>query len=176
MATGNIILMPGMANFPDGSASNLAPAMQRVKSSGTAPGVYFLQLAFDAATDEWVTFTFRMPDDFNNTVAPVAKIQYKMVSAVTGVVQWDVRFGTVTPAAAVDLDAKVFAAANTVNSTVATTTAGKIAEASLTCTNFDSALASDYSVVRLCRVGSNASDTAAGDAEFIALTIVYTTL
>jgi hypothetical protein len=43
MTTGSVILTPGAAILPDGSASNAAPAMQRVKSSATAPGAYFLQ-------------------------------------------------------------------------------------------------------------------------------------
>lgn len=175
MATGNIILTPGMANLPDATTSNLAPSMQKVKSSATAPGIYFMQLAFDAAADEWCTFVFRMPDDFDSSVAPVAKVQYKMTSATSGAVQWDVRLGTVAAGAAVDVDAKGFATANTTNSTVSGTV-GRMVEASITLTNYDSALAGDFSVVRLARNGSNGSDTATGDAEFIAMTIAYTTL
>jgi hypothetical protein len=173
MATGTVIFTPGSAVLPDGSTSNLAPAIQRLKSSGTAPAVYALQLAFDAAADEWCTWTFRLPIDFASS--PVAKVQFKMTSAVTGNVVWDVRIGTITPGSTTSANTKVFAAANTVTTAVPATTAGKIAESALTLTNFDSAVAGDWSVIRLSRVGSSGSDTAAGDAEFVMLVLEYTT-
>lgn len=173
MATGTIQFLPQAAVLPDGTASNLAPQVVRVKSSGTAPGIYTLQIAFDAATDEWCTWSFRLPVDYAST--PVVKIQYKMTSAVTGVVQWDARIGTITPGGTVVANSKVFAAANTANSTVPATTAGKIAEQAITLTNFDSAVAGDWSVIRLARNGSQAADTAAGDAEFLLMVLEYTT-
>lgn len=37
MATGTIPLATAAATLPDGSASNAAPAIQRVKSSAAAP-------------------------------------------------------------------------------------------------------------------------------------------
>ena len=64
MATGSILLPIGAAVLPDGSASNLGPAMQRVKSSATAPAPYFLQLALDAANLESTMWAFRMPADY----------------------------------------------------------------------------------------------------------------
>jgi hypothetical protein len=173
MATGTILFTPGAAILPDGSASNLAPAVQRVKSSGTAPGVYFLQLAFDAATDEWATWAFRCPVDFAS--APVVKIQYKMTSAVTGAVVWDARLGTQGTAATTSFNAKVFAAANTATPTVPATTAGRIGETAITMTNADSMAVGDFAVLRISRVGSSGSDTAAGDAELVAAVLEYTT-
>ena len=116
MATGSIILTPGAANLPDGSASNAAPAMQRVKSSATAPGVYFLQLCFDASTEEWCTWQFRMPADYAS--APVAKVQYKMASATTGGVTWDVRVSATSDGDSQDVDAQDFGSANTGSATV----------------------------------------------------------
>src|SRR5688500_6193038 len=110
MATGSILCRPGGATLPDGSASNTAPALQRVKSSGTAPGIYFLQLAFDASTEEWCCWDFRMPADYSSALT--AKVQYKMASATSNGVAWDVRVAAVTDGDAVDVDAKVFAAAN----------------------------------------------------------------
>ena len=69
MATGTILLPIGAAILPDGSASNAAPAVQRVKSSASAPTPYFLQLAFDATTEEQCMWSFRMPADYAS--APV---------------------------------------------------------------------------------------------------------
>lgn len=172
MATGSIPLLPGSAVAPDGSASNAAPALQRVKSSGSAPGAYFLQLAFDASTEEWCCWQFRMPADYAS--APVAKIQYKMASATAGGVAWDVRVAAVSPGDATNVDALVFAAANVGTDTVPGT-AGHEDEVSITLTNADSVAAGDLVVIRLARAVANASDTATGDAEFIAGAITYTT-
>ena len=52
MATGSILLPIGAVVSRTGQPSNLGPAMQRVKSSATAPAPYFLQLALDAANLE----------------------------------------------------------------------------------------------------------------------------
>lgn len=172
MATGTIMFTPGAAVMPDGSTSNLAPATQRVKSSGTAPGIYSLQLAFDATADEWCVFNFRTPVDYAS--APVVKIQFKMTSAITGAVVWDARLGTVSPASAVSVNTKVFAAANTATVTVGGTV-GYMVQASITMTNADSMLASDFSTLRISRVGSSGSDTATGDAELLAVSLEYTT-
>lgn len=172
MATGSILLSPGAAVLPDGSASNVAPALQRVKSSGAAPGIYFLQLAFDATTEEWCTFAFRMPADYAS--APVAKVQYKMASATTGGVAWDVRVAAVSDGDATDVDAKVFGSANVGTATVPGT-AGHLDEVSITLTNADSVAAGDFVVIRLARAVANGSDTATGDAEVIAGAITYTT-
>ncbi len=173
MATGTILFLPGAAILPDGTTSNLAPAVQRVKSSGTAPGIYVLQLAYDAAADEWAVWSFRCPADYASS--PVVKIQYKMTSATSGNVVWDARLGTQGTGATTSLNAKVFASANTATAAVPATTAGKVGEASITMTNNDSMAVGDYSVLRISRVGSSGSDTATGDAELIAAVLEYTT-
>lgn len=172
MATGSILLTPGSATLPDGSSSNAAPAMQRTKSSGSAPGAYFLQLAYDATTEEWACWQFRMPADYAS--APVAKIDYKMASATSGGVAWDCRVAAVTDGDSTDVDAKVFASANVGTATVPGT-AGYIDEVSITLTNADSVAAGDFVVIYLGRAVANGSDTATGDAEMVGLTITYTT-
>jgi hypothetical protein len=173
VATGSILLTPGAAVLPDGSASNAAPAIQRVKSSASAPGVYFLQLAFDATTEEWVTWAFRMPADYSS--APVAKVQYKMASATTGGVTWDVRVSATSDGDAQDVDAQDFGSANTGSATVPGT-AGHLDEISVTLTNADSLAAGDYVVIRLARAVGDGGDTATGDAEMLALNLQYTTV
>lgn len=173
MATGSIPISPGSAVLPDGTTNNAAPAVQRVKSSGTAPGAYFLQLLFDASTEEWCCWSFRMPADYSS--AFTAKVQYKMTSATTGGVAWDVRVAAVTDGDATDVDAKVFASANVGTATVPGT-AGHIDEVSITLTNADSVAAGDFVVIRLARAVANASDTATGDAEFVGGSLTYTTV
>ena len=177
MATGTIQFLPGAAILPDGTTSNLPPAIQRTKSSGTAPAVYFLQLAFDAAQLEWAAWQFVMPADANATPNPVLVIKYKMVSAVTGNVIMIGRLATFTPGTdSTDFDAKVFAAANTSAATaVPATTAGRIGEISITMTNADSIAAGDVCVLYVARDGASGSDTASGDLEMVEAVLTYTT-
>lgn len=172
MATGSIMLTPGAATLPDGSASNAGAALQRVKSSATAPGIYALQLAYDADTEEWACWQFRMPADYASGLA--AKVQYKMASATSGDVVWDVRVSATSDGDSQDVDAQDFAAANTATVTVPATT-GHLDEASITLANADSVAAGDFVVVRVARDATSESDTASGDAELLAVTVEYTT-
>lgn len=169
---GSILLSPGAAILPDGSASNAAPAIQRVKSSASAPTPYFLQLVFDASTVEQCMWSFRMPDDYSS--APVLKVQYKMASATTGNVIIEGRLAAVSDGDAQDVDANGFAAANTSSATAVPGTAGHLDEISLTLTNADSVAAGDFVVVYVARDADNASDTAAGDMEVVAVALEYT--
>lgn len=175
MATGTLILPIGAAQLPDGTASNLFPGITRVKSSGTAPGVYFLQANFDAASLEWLTWSFRMPSDYLSD--PTLKVQYKMASATTGNLIVVGRVAAITPGTdTTDADAKTFAAANTSAATaVPGSPAGRVGEISLALTTDDSLAAEDWVCVYLARDGASGSDTAAGDMEVIACTLEYTT-
>lgn len=172
MPVGTIILTPGAATLPDGSAGNLAPAIQHVKSSATAPGVHFLQAAFDAAAEEWCTWQFRMPADYAS--APVAVVQWKAASATSGGVVWDVRVAAVTAGDSADVDAKGFASANVATGT-APATAGFLVDTSVPLSNADSVTAGDLVIVRLARAAANAGDTATGDAEVVTVGVTYTT-
>lgn len=172
MATGSILFAPGAAQMPDGSASNAAPALQRVKSSAGAPTPYFMQLCFDASTEEQCYWQFRMPADYSSTLA--AKIQYKMASATTGGVAFEARLMAVTPGDAQDVDADALAAANVGTDTVPGT-AGYLDEVSITMTNADSVAAGDFCVFYLNRDPAHASDTATGDCEVVAVALTYTT-
>lgn len=147
--------------------------MQRTKSSATAPGVYLLQLAYDATADEWVTWQFRLPDDYAS--APTLKVQWKATSATSGNVVWDARISATSPGDSTDVDAQDFDAANTATG-AAPATAGYLAETSITLANADSLAAGDFVVVRLSRVGSSGSDTATGDAEMVGCLLSYTTV
>jgi hypothetical protein len=173
MATGSILLPIGAGVLPDGSASNAAPAIQRVKSSASAPSPYFLQAAFDASTEEQIMWSFRMPADYAS--APVLRVQYKMTSATTGGVAFEARLAAVSDGDATDVDAKAFAAANVGTATVPGT-AGHIDEVTVTMTNADSLAAGDFVVVYLNRDPAHASDTATGDCEVIGVSLLYTTV
>lgn len=172
MATGSVLLTPGAATMPDGSASNAAPALTRVKSSAAAPTPHFLQLGFDASVEEQCFWSFRMPADYAS--APVLKVQFKMATATTGGVAWEGRLAAVSDGDATDVDAKGLAAANTATATVPGT-AGHLDEVSITLTNADSVAGGDFVTVYLARDVGHASDTATGDAEVVAVALTYTT-
>jgi hypothetical protein len=173
VATGSILLTPQSAILPDGSASNLAPGLSRVKSSAGAPSPYFYQLLFDAAATEQCMWAFRMPADYSS--APVLKVQYKMASATTAEVVIEGRVAAVTDGDAQDVDANGFGTANASAATTVPGTAGHLDEISLTLTNNDSLAAGDFTIVYLARLGADAGDDAAGDMEVIAVTLEYTT-
>lgn len=174
MATGSVLLPMGAAVVPDGSASNAAPAIQRVKSSATAPAPYFLQAAFDASTKEQCMWSFRMPADYAS--APVLRVEYKMTSATSGNVIIEGRLAAVTPGDSADVDAKAFATTNTSSASAVPATAGFLAEITLSLTNADSLAAGDFVVLYLSRDAANASDTATGDMEVAAVSLLYTTV
>lgn len=174
MATGTVLLGVGSAVIPDNSASNAAPAMQRTKSSAAAPSPHFLQLAFDATTDEMVYWAFRMPQDYSSS--PVMKVQYKMASATTGNVRFEGRLAAVTSGDAQDVDAKALATTNS-NGGAVPATAGFLSEVSITLTNADSLAAGDYVIAYLRRDadGTTGTDDATGDCEVVAVALEYTT-
>jgi hypothetical protein len=174
MATSSVLLAIGAATPPDGSAGNAAPAIQAVKSSAAAPSIHFLQAAFDAATDEMLYWTFRMPDDYAS--GPLLKGQYGMASATTGAVRFEGRIAAITPGDATDKDAKALATTNSVGDTVAAT-AGYVKEFSITLTNADSLAPGDWVTVMLRRDadGTTGTDDATGDCEVGNAALVYTT-
>jgi hypothetical protein len=172
MAVGTIVLTPGSATLPDGTTNNLAPGLAVTKSSATAPGAYLLKALFDASSEEWLVWQFRMPDDYASAL--VAKLQWLAASATSGAVVWDVRVSATTPADATDVDAQDFASANTATTTVPGT-AGYLAETAITLTNADSLAAGDFVVLRVARAAADGSDTATGDAELLAVSLSYTT-
>lgn len=173
MATGTILLPIGAAILPDGSASNAAPAIQRVKSSAAAPTPYFLQAAFDASTVEQMMWSFRMPQDYVS--AALLQVQYKMASATSGNVVIEGRIAAVSDGDAQDVDAKGLGSANASSATAVPATAGYLDQISLALPNSDSLVANDFAVVYLARDADNASDTATGDMEVVAVSLEYTT-
>lgn len=173
MATGTIILPIGGAVQSDGSASNAAPALQRVQSSGASPKPHFLQLAFDATTQEFVQWQFRLPANYAST--PVIKAQYKMASATTGGVVIEVRVLAVSDGDSTDVDAAAYSTANTSAGSTVPGTAGYLDEISLSLSNVNSWAAGDYVSLLFSRAPADANDTATGDMEVIAVSLEYTT-
>lgn len=152
------------------AASFNSAQMQVKQSSAAVPSSRWIEWLFDAATDEHIVCSFTMPQDYVS--APVLKVQFKMTSATSGSVVWVCQVMAVTPGDATDLDAEVFAAANSVTEAVPAT-AGYLDEASITLTNADSVAAGDRVTLLLFRDANNAADDAAGDAEFVGADLRY---
>lgn len=173
MATGTIQCPVSAAIPPDGSASNAAPGLSRIQGTETSPKKHFLVAQFDAATDEHLWWTFRMPSDYAS--APVAKLLWMTNTASANNVIWVGRLGAVTPA---DADTPVEHAEATANSTTTAgnaTEARRLIETSITLTNADSLAAGDLVFLLIHRDADNGSDTLAADAELINVVIEYTT-
>jgi hypothetical protein len=165
--------LPAAIWIPSNDASGFASAQMQVKqSSDTVPSPRWLEWLFDAAADEHIVCAFTLPQNYAS--APVLKIQFKMTSATSGAVGWVCKVMALTPADASDMDAETWAAANTVSETVPAT-AGYLDEASITLTNFDSGAAGDICVMMLYRDGdgTEVTDSATGDAEFIGADFRY---
>lgn len=175
MATGTITCLPGSALFPDGSASNLAPGLVRVKSSASAPSPYLMKLLFDAAQLEQCDWVTVMPADANAAPAPVMKVYFSMESATTGNVIVLGRLFAITDGDSQDVNAKAFGTVNTSAATAVPGTAGHLKVLSLTLTNADSVQAGDLLGIYFARDGASGSDTATGDMAVWAVTVTYTT-
>jgi hypothetical protein len=122
-------------------------------------------LAFDAATDEAAYWTMRTPQGFTGTMTLVG--DYIMASATSGVVRWGGSIEAITDGDSTDLDAGESLDTENVVDVTVPATAGFIDQFSITLTTQDSAAVGDYMRVRIRRVGSNAADTATGDALFL---------
>ena len=119
-------------------------------------------LAFDAAADEAVYFTFIAPQGITTPLAAI--ITFAMASATTGNIIADATLEAITDGDSTDTDAaESLDTANTSGATAVPATAGLIDQLSITLTNNDTITAGDYCRLRIRRVGSNGSDTATGD-------------
>jgi len=130
------------------------------------------RILFDAATDELMHWTFRMPADYGSALT--AKIQYAMASATSGNVIMAVEVMALSDGDAAAVDSDSYDTANTSAATAVPGTAGYIDEISITLTNADGVAAGDWAAIKLSRDANNASDTAAGDLELLAVSLTYT--
>jgi hypothetical protein len=172
MATGTIELLPGAAVFPDGSTSNLAPALTRRQGTQTGAKAHFLTVDFDGAGAlEQCYWAFRVPADYSSGGALIVQWQ---LNATSNAVKWQAKVGAVTAADADTVLEHAFGSAATVTTNVNTTEARRLVDSSITLT-MDSAAAGDYLTLMLYRDSADAADTATQDAEVLAAVFEYTT-
>lgn len=173
MATGYILLDLGAALLPDNSANNAPCGMAIAKSSAGAPTPIWVQLLFDASTQEWAYWSFQMPGDYAS--APVLRFTYKMASATSGNLILAGTIAAQSDGDSADVDAIASDTVNTSSAVAVPGTAGHIDTQTLALTNADSLAANDFVVVGFSRDADNGSDTATGDLELVGLTLEYVT-
>ena len=174
MATGSILLPINGATPSDGSTTNAAPEIIRVKGAAAAPAPHFVEARFDPSTDEHLQFSFRMPQDYSS--GPVLKLLWK-ANAVTNAVVWGARLSAITADDADTPNEHAFATANYQATNVNTTEARRLTATSITLTNADSVAANDLVILQIFRDadGTGGTDSCTVDAELVGITLEYTT-
>ena len=130
-------------------------------------------LDFDASTDWSAVFTAIMPRNYAGGGLTVY-IHYAMSSATSGDIDWDAQFERIGDQQQ-DLDSDGFAAVQSVNNTTVPGTSGLVDIVSIAFTNgaqMDSIAAGESFRIKVTRDAS--ADTAAGDAELVAVEIKET--
>lgn len=173
MATGTLNLPISAAALADGTASNAAPSIKMNTGTNTNPKRRFLSMDFDAATDEFAWFSFRLPSNYLS--GGVIKILW-MANATTGTCRWSISLGAITPA---DADTPLEhnqAAVSTAGTAANATEARREVETSITVANLDSAAAGDWITLCLSRDadGTSGTDDLSVDAEVISVAFEYT--
>jgi hypothetical protein len=158
MASGDtlLILSPLGAQFPTSSYATL-------DFRNNIP-----VLDYDAAGTESAFWVVNLPRHYGGG-GLTAKIDFMASTATSGNVVWGIDYERCTT----DLDADSFATQNTVIE-ACSATSGIIASASIAHTSgaqIDNMAAGETIRVRVQRLGGNASDTMAGDAELVTLEV-----
>jgi len=130
-----------------------------------------LVLGFDTTTQQTAIFTGVIPRNYTGRNITVS-VHWIAASATSGTIGWDVTFER-DNAANHDLDADAFATAQTITAATVDAASGKVTVTSVTATagstGTDSVAAGDAFRLRVRRDVAN--DTAAGDAQLIAVEV-----
>ena len=125
-------------------------------------------LNFDTATQESAVWTAVLPSSYSNGGLTV-DVYYAAATATTGTIGWDVAIERID-ASSLDIDADSFATAQVITAATVPGTSGMILKSSVSITNganMDSLAAGEAFRIKLRR--NVASDTAAGDAQLVAM-------
>lgn len=151
-------LSPLDAQFPTSNYPALLPSNNR------------MVLAFDASTSETAYWERVAPQGLTGTWTAV--ISYRMASATTGGVAFDIQVEAVSSGDAVDLDAtSSFDTVNAGNDAAVPGTAGYMEQISITLSNMDGVAAGDRLRFSVARDVADANDTAAGDCYVMGIEI-----
>lgn len=130
-------------------------------------------LDFDATTNESAVFSAVMPRSYAGGGLTVS-IHYAMSSAISGDIDWDVAFERIGDDE-LDIDSDSFAAVNSVDSTTVLGTSGKVDIVNIAFTDgadMDSVAVGEAFRLKVTRDAAN--DSAAGDAELVAVEVKET--
>ena len=170
MATSRLVLPLSMAIPPDGSGINKPAALDVWRSTAADPKPFAMRASYDAATDEWLWFNFRLPGDYIS--GGTLRLQW-VTNITSGSVMWGARIGAIA-ASAVDTPFEhATATVATVTTAANSTEARRLNESSITLT-MDSAAAGSYIHLGVTRVAGNAADTVTVDAELLSVSLEYT--
>lgn len=172
MATGQIDLPINSADVPDGSANNLAPAVNRQKGTETAPQKHFATADFDWTQLE--SLWWHRPWPQNYASAPILRLHWK-ANALTGSAVWGIKIGATSPNDADTPLEHALATASTATTSCNTTEALRMVETLITIANLDSVAVGDEVWIQVFRDGANGSDGLGVDAKLISASIDYTT-
>lgn len=141
-----------------------------VRANGTTIPV--AGYAFDAATEEALFFRFRASDYTLGDVA--VGLDWYADTASSGAVVWGVQLAAITPDTDTqDVETDALPAVTTVTDSHLGTTGQRLHRATVTLTGaaLDSLATDDHVVVRVSRQAANGSDTMAGDAILLYVSI-----
>ena len=150
--------------------------LQSCKFPTTSPAVLTgnqnnYRVLFDASTDESIYWTNLIVDDSYSSVDSMHVFLYfSMVSATSGNVVWGIQIMAVTSGDAADINTDSYDTANLTTVSVPGT-AGYMVRTVIYLGNRDSVDGGDYLRIKVYRDADNASDTATGDAELLAIAI-----
>lgn len=132
-------------------------------------------LLFDESTDELCYWSYRMPENYSDSAAPILKVRYKMDQSTSGEVV--VRCAIRATADGQNPATETYDSENVSTATTVPATAEQEDEISLTLTNRDSVAAGESFTIRFGRDADNAGDdaTPAGDMKVVALSLEFTT-
>lgn len=151
-------LSPLAAQFPTTNYPALLPSNNR------------MVLAYDASTSETAYWEGVAPQGMTGTWTAV--ISYRMASATTGGVAFDIAVEAISSGDAVDLNAtSSFDAVNAGSDAAVPGTAGYMEQISITLTNMDGAAAADRLRISVARDVADAVDTATGDCYVMGIEI-----
>lgn len=167
MASGDTLVVIGMA-------TNTPPLTNYATLDTRGNG--HLVLDFDAsAVSEGAIFPFILPRIYAGGGITVY-LHWAATSATTGNVMWRTSFERIGQDQQ-DIDNDGFATAVTWTAQACSTQSGKVVISNQAHTNgaeIDSAVVGDYCRLKVERLGSNGSDTMAGDAELLAVELKET--
>lgn len=165
MGTSYQILEPEGAEY----LSSTFPAL--VKNGTNIP---IVALAFDAAADE--AAFWRLDASQYSSGNLTVDIFWYADTASTNDVVWGASLACITANTDTqDVESKALATENTVTDSHLGTTGQRLHMATVTVSNLDSIAAGDAAWLRVRRLGSNGSDTMAGDALLERVIVSYTT-